>query len=68
MFGSGATGQIHPTSDIDLAVRGCPQGHFFYLLGRLLVELDHPVDLVNLDTDDAFARVLSQEHALVKIG
>ncbi|MFZ0545126.1 MAG: nucleotidyltransferase domain-containing protein, partial [Candidatus Promineifilaceae bacterium] len=40
LFGSLLSQDYHETSDIDLAVLGCPQGKFFYLLGRLLLELD----------------------------
>jgi len=68
LFGSGITGKIRVESDIDLAVRGCPQGRFFYLLGRLLWELDHPVDLVDLDAQDAFAQYLQKEGELLRIG
>ena len=35
LFGSGVAGKVRHGSDVDLAVRGCPQGHFFHLLGRL---------------------------------
>ena len=55
-------------SDIDLAVKGCPKGKFFHLLGRLILELDYPVDLVNLDTNDPFANYLKKEKELIKIG
>lgn len=68
IFGSGVTGEIRDGSDIDLAIRGCPQGHFFQLLGRLLWELDHTVDLVNLDTHDAFAQFLLKEGVFVRVG
>ncbi|OGG52760.1 MAG: hypothetical protein A3F84_10035 [Candidatus Handelsmanbacteria bacterium RIFCSPLOWO2_12_FULL_64_10] len=68
LFGSGAEGKAQDGSDLDLAVRGCPQGRFFHLLGRLLLELAHPVDLVNLDTQDAFAQYLQKEGALLRIG
>lgn len=68
LFGSGAEGKIAERSDIDLAIRGCPRGHFFHLLGRLLWELDHPVDLVNLDTQDPFAQYLQKEGALLQVG
>jgi hypothetical protein len=37
-------------------------------LGRLLWELGHPVDLVNLDSEDAFAQYLQREEVLVRIG
>lgn len=69
LFGSLATGELEAgPSDIDLAVRGCPRGKFFYLLGKLLLELDHSVDLVNLDTRDAFASYLEEEGELLQIG
>ncbi len=67
LFGSVATGRSRAESDLDLAVRGCPRGHFFALVGRLLFELEHPVDLVNLDSHDAFAEYLKQEGLLVQI-
>ncbi len=68
LFGSLATGNIGGESDIDLAIRGCPKGKFFHLLGRLLLDLDYPVDLVNLDKQDAFARYLEKEGGLLQIG
>ena len=67
VFGSLSSGRARKESDIDLAVRGCPKGKFFHLLGRLLLELDHPVDLVSLDSQDPFARHLEEEGDLVRI-
>jgi len=68
LFGSLVSGEVREGSDIDLAVRGCPKGSFFAVLGRLLLELDHPVDLVSLDSEDPFARYLEQEGELRLIG
>ena len=68
LFGSLITGKTRDNSDIDLAIRGCPSGKFFHLLGRLLLELEHSVDLVRLDSQDAFARYLEQEEELLQIG
>jgi len=68
LFGSLIEGKEREGSDIDLAIRGCPKGSFFHLLGKLLLELDHPVDLVNLDRQDAFARYLEEEGELLQIG
>ena len=68
LFGSLAGGKINEGSDIDLAIRGCPKGSFFHLLGKLLLELDHPVDLVSLDRQDAFTRYLEKEGGLLQIG
>jgi predicted nucleotidyltransferase len=68
LFGSLASGKIRERSDIDLAIRGCPKGKFFHILGKLLLELDHSVDLVSLDRRDAFARYLEKEGGLIRIG
>ena len=68
LFGSLVSGEIQAGSDIDLAVRGCPRGRFFHLLGKLMLELEHPVDLVNLDKQDAFAQYLEQEGELIQVG
>ena len=68
LFGSLSIAQIRDKSDIDLAIRGCPRGRFFHLLGKLLLELEHPVDLVDLDRQGAFARYLEEEGGLLQIG
>ena len=68
LFGSGTEGKVRDGTDIDLAIRGCPRGRFFHLLGRLMWELDHPVDLVSLDFQDAFAHYLEKEGVLLRIG
>jgi predicted nucleotidyltransferase len=68
VFGSLTTAEIRDTSDIDLAIRGCPRGRFFHLLGRLLLELEHPVDLVDLDRQNAFAHHLERAGGLLQVG
>jgi predicted nucleotidyltransferase len=67
LFGSTAAGGLRTGSDIDLAIRGCPPGIFYRLLGNLLLELDHPVDLVDLDSQDPFVQHLKLKGALVEI-
>lgn len=67
LFGSLVNGQIRSGTDIDLAIRDCPKGKFFKILGKLMLELDHPVDLVNLDQQDPFARYLEKEGGLLQI-
>lgn len=67
LFGSLASGRNRRDSDIDLAVRGCPKGQYFHILGRLLIELDHPVDLVLLDRHDPFGAFLQEYQELVEI-
>jgi len=67
LFGSLATGQVHQGTDIDLAVRGCPKGQYFRILGKLLVELESGVDLVLLDRGDPFGRFLQEEGEMVRV-
>lgn len=67
LFGSAAKGRVRSESDIDLAARGIPRGRFFSLIGRLLFELEHPIDLVDLDRQSDFAAHLKKENALVQI-
>jgi predicted nucleotidyltransferase len=66
LFGS-LLGGHESTSDIDIAIRGCPEGAFFRLLGRLLMELEHPVDLIDLDSLNPFAQYLEKEGNLSRI-
>jgi predicted nucleotidyltransferase len=68
LFGSLAEGRSRENSDIDLAVRGCPPRDFFRLLGRLLTELKHSVDLVDLDENSPFSRFLQKEGTLIRVG
>lgn len=68
LLGSLTTAGVGGKPDVDLAVRGCPKGKFFHLLGRLLLELKHPVDLVDLDAQRAFARYLEEEEELLQVG
>ena len=67
VFGSVAEGRTRLGSDIDLAVRGCPPRLFFKLLGRLLMQLDHPVDLVNLDREPRLAGFLEKHGLLIHV-
>lgn len=46
LYGSIAEDRFNEESDIDLAVKGIPSGEFFRVLGRLMLELDHSLDLV----------------------
>ena len=68
IFGSVATGRHRPHSDLDIGVRGCPPERFYRLLGRLMDELTHPVDLVDLDLETRVAEFLEQEDQLVQVG
>lgn len=68
LFGSTATGIRQAGADIDLAVRGCPPHVFFQLLGQLLSDLEHPVDLIDLDLPGPFVESLLSSKTLVYLG
>jgi len=68
LFGSLAENNFREGSDIDIAVRGCPRGKFFYIWGKLFRQLDYPVDLIRLDRDDAFSRYLEEKGEMIQIG
>ena len=51
-----------------IGVRGCPPERFYRLLGRLMDELSHPVNLVDLDFETRVAEFLEQEGQLVRVG
>jgi predicted nucleotidyltransferase len=68
IFGSVAAGKPGPRSDLDIAVRGCPVEQFYRLLGRLMEELNHPVDLVDLDVETGVAQYLEEEEQLIHVG
>jgi len=57
------TGDSAP-ADIDLAVSGLPKDCFFHAYGQLMAQLDHPFDLVDLETDSAFVRTLRKSGRL----
>jgi len=68
VFGSLAEGRAREGSDVDLAVRGCPPAHFFSVYGRLMMELKHEIDLVDLDSDCALTRFLKRRGPLLHVG
>ena len=67
LFGSLVSGTFTEDSDIDIAIKGCAPENYFPLLGRLLTSLSRPVDLVNLDREDAFSKYLEREGELYRV-
>ena len=68
IFGSLAAGEpFHENTDIDIAARGIPKERFFSVYGRLLTSLGHPVDLVDLDGDTPFSRMLVARGGLLRV-
>ena len=68
LFGSSVTSaaedEIH---DLDIAVMGLPESRFFRAYGALAMTLIHPFDLVDLNSDTAFVRVLKESGQLERV-
>lgn len=67
LLGSGARDSGPPPRDLDLAVAGLPAGRFFHLQG-ILLGLERPVDLVDLDRSTPFTRHLRDARELIRVG
>jgi len=67
IFGSLITDTYREDSDIDIAIKGCLPENYFALLGQLLTTLSRPVDLINLDREDAFSKYLEREGDLHRV-
>lgn len=67
LFGSLLEGIVREGSDIDLAIRGCNPEMFYNLVGQLMMELEHPVDLINLDREDDFTKYIVSEANMVNL-
>lgn len=67
IFGSLVTGTYKEDSDIDFAIKGCMPENYFALLGQLLTTLSRPVDLINLDREEAFSQYLQREGDLYRV-
>jgi predicted nucleotidyltransferase len=67
IFGSLVDGTVTPKSDIDLAVKGIPHEFYFKVLARLIMQLDHPVDLIDLEEDNRFSKMIRREGNLRRV-
>lgn len=68
VFGSVADGRDGPESDLDLAVAGLPPRRFFRALTRASAAAGRPLDLVDLDEDNALTRFLRTSGELRRVG
>jgi predicted nucleotidyltransferase len=67
LFGSLGEGNTSEQSDIDLAVKGLKKGDFFIVYGKLIMSLEHQVDLVNLGKNDRFSKMLREKGKLIRV-
>jgi len=67
LFGSLVKGEFTSESDIDFAVKGIPPASFFDVYGKLIASLDHPIDLIDLESEDRIAYLLETEGQLYRV-
>jgi len=67
LFGSLVHGDYNDKSDIDIAVTGIPKRDFFEIYGELMMTLDHPVDLINLEKRTRFVDLLKSKGELIRV-
>ena len=68
LFGSLVTGNIHENSDIDIGVRGVPEGKFLHIHGVLDGEISNKYDIVVFDRNEEMFSILDQFGEVVEIG
>jgi predicted nucleotidyltransferase len=68
VFGSASKGTMRDNSDVDIAVSGLPPEAFFPAMAAAHDALGRPLDLVDLDEDNAFTRYLKEEGELQRVG
>lgn len=67
LFGSLINGNAHDDSDIDIATVGLDEYKFFSIYGELLQKLDHEIDLVGLDYQNEFSKMLKDSGKIERI-
>ncbi len=68
VFGSLAQGKTRENSDVDMAVSGLPPEVFFRAMAAAHDALGRPLDLIDLDEENAFTRYLKTEGELRRVG
>jgi predicted nucleotidyltransferase len=68
LFGSLVTGKINEDSDIDMGIKGLPDGKFFDVYSRLYFDFETKIDLVDFDTNNEFYSMLDEIGEVIKIG
>jgi predicted nucleotidyltransferase len=67
LFGSLVDGESTDRSDIDLTVTGIRKEDFFEIYGELMMSLEHPVDLINLEKKSRFVSYLKEKGEMVRV-
>ncbi len=67
LFGSIVKGDYRKNSDIDIAIKDCPPDKFYYAIGKLLLSLDHSIDLVDINHEKKLFKLLKEDKELVRV-
>ncbi|MCL2380297.1 MAG: nucleotidyltransferase domain-containing protein [Treponema sp.] len=68
LFGSLVTGKIRDDSDIDIGIKGLPEGKLLRLFGQLYFDFENKINLVDFDSDPDFYKMLDRIGEVVQIG
>ena len=68
LFGSLVTGKTHNGSDIDIGIKGLPQGKYFETCAKVYFAVDNEIDIVDFDSNRDFYTLLSRLGEIVEIG
>ena len=59
--------QENPAENIDLAVAGMDNREYFDAYKELYQELKHPVELIRLDDDNQYSRMIRNQDILIRV-
>ena len=68
LFGSLVTGKSHNFSDIDIGIKGLPEGKYFEACSKVYFAVDHNIDIVDFDMNSDFYSMLNSIGEVVQIG
>lgn len=67
IFGSIADGSFNDNSDIDIAVRGIRPELYLKACADITFIIDRKVDLLNMDTQERFVKMLERRRELIRV-
>ena len=68
LFGSMVTGKIHENSDIDIGIKGLPDGKFLEACSKVYFAIDNEIDIVDFDSNAELYSLLNRLGEVVEIG
>ena len=68
LFGSLVTGKNNNFSDIDIGIKGLPEGKYFETCSKVYFAVDHDIDIVDFDSNVEFYNLLNRQGELIEIG